>query len=157
MLTKLRPQETKLLASTEVFHSARSDMFIDRRVHPYQLGSEERISMRASPSQTNSAPPNGAKSVCSAIYKHVTPSGVNPTINSKQLRMNDRPITGYSQNSSHQIVFLCFSNQNVHDLTRLRREIFRRIVNQNASINIRRLRFHSPLPEQITFGRLAFE
>ena len=43
MLTKLRPQETKLLASTEIFHSARSDMFIDRRVHsvPTPFGGAE--------------------------------------------------------------------------------------------------------------------
>jgi hypothetical protein len=54
--------------------------------------------------------------------------------------------TTVSHNSSNEIVFLGFRDQNIDKCTRLRNKILRHVVNQNASVDIRRLSFHPPLP-----------
>src|SRR5882724_7577520 len=58
---------------------------------------------------------------------------------------------------SHQVIFLCFFDQHVHNLTGLRNHSFWRIIDQNTAIDIRSLSFHSSLPQQFAFIRFAFK
>src|SRR6267378_4304558 len=70
---------------------------------------------------------------------------------------NNKTPTISSHNPSHQIVFLSFRNQNINQFPGNGIEAFGSIVNQNTTVNIRSLRFHSSLPKQFGLIRLAFE
>src|SRR5436190_17979939 len=71
----------------------------------------------------------------------------------RQIAMLTRP----SKYSSDKIVFMRARNKHANELAELWNEISRRIVNKHTSVNVRRLRLHSPLPKQFTFVRCTFE
>src|SRR6476620_3422771 len=59
--------------------------------------------------------------------------------------------------SSHQIVLLSLGDQDIYHLARDRYKVFRRVVDKNATVDIRRLGFHSSLPKQVALGGFAFK
>src|SRR5215211_555524 len=56
-----------------------------------------------------------------------------------------------------EVVLLCLSNLDVDKLSGLGREAFGRVVDEDAAVDVGRLRLHATLPEQVGLFRHALE
>src|SRR5215207_7995898 len=56
-----------------------------------------------------------------------------------------------------EVVLLCLSNLDVDKLSGLGREAFGRVVDEDAAVDVGRLRLHATLPEQVGLFRSALE
>ena len=59
--------------------------------------------------------------------------------------------------AAYKIVFLSLGDHDVYDVASLRIHAFGNVINQHATVDVRSLRFHSTLPEQLALVRFAFE